>query len=151
MVANKKSKGKGSSESSLKHYQILTVVMTIAFVVMSSLWFVTFSISNDQRNTIDTLNQRIDSLVDANVGSGVISYNGVDGKTALELLKDSYPVETKDYSGMGEFVTSIDGVKAEDNKNFWAFYVDGQMASEGAGAYTTKNGEKIEWHLEEIQ
>jgi hypothetical protein len=86
-----------------------------------------------------------------NVRENGVSYEGQNDKTALELLKDNYQVETKDFSGMGEFVISIDGVGAEDGKNFWAFYVDGKMAAEGAGTYKTKNGEKIEWRLEEIQ
>jgi len=80
-----------------------------------------------------------------------VSYDGVNGKTALELLQKSHQVGTKDYAGIGSMVIAIDGVKAEDGKNFWGFYVNGTMASEGAGTYKTKAGEKIEWRLETIQ
>lgn len=78
------------------------------------------------------------------------SYDGVAGKNALALLKASHKTETKSYKGLGELVTSIDGVKA-DSKHFWSFYVNGEQAQVGAGAYTTKSGDKITWKLEEIK
>lgn len=80
----------------------------------------------------------------------VVSYTGVDGKTALELLKTGHDVDTGVFSGVGEFVTSIDGRAAGVNE-FWAFYADGQMAQTGAGNYKTKNGELIEWKIEKVQ
>ena len=79
-----------------------------------------------------------------------IQYPGVEGKTALELLKASHSVETKEFAGVGEYVVSIDGL-APDAKHFWAFYVNGQQAQLGAGAYATKSSEVIEWKLEEIK
>src|SRR5215204_1880063 len=66
-----------------------------------------------------------------------ISYKGVEGKNALELLKSKYKVETKEYSGMGEMVTSINDVKP-DSKHFWGFYINGESAQVGADAYQTK-------------
>ena len=79
-----------------------------------------------------------------------INYQGVEGKNALELLKSTHQVETKNFPGIGEMVTSIDGVAADD-KHFWAFYVNGQLAQEGAATYMTKTGEAIVWKLEEIK
>jgi uncharacterized protein YxeA len=79
-----------------------------------------------------------------------VTYKGVEGKNALELLKASHKVETKTYEGMGELVTSIDGV-TPDSKHFWAFYVNGQQSQVGASSYTTKATDNIEWKLEEIQ
>lgn len=77
------------------------------------------------------------------------SYFGQEGRSALELLKDRYRVETKEY-GFGEMVQSINGVAA-DKDHFWAFYINGEMAQVGAGEYSTSNGELIEWKLEEIK
>jgi uncharacterized membrane protein len=80
-----------------------------------------------------------------------VKYEGETGKTALAILKEKYNgVEIKDFS-FGQMVTAIDGKKAEDGKNFWAFYVNGVQAQVGAGSYQTKNGEQIEWKLEEIK
>ncbi len=84
------------------------------------------------------------------VPSSSVVYDGVDGKNAMELLKASHRVETKSFSGIGEYVVSIDGVQP-DVSHFWAFYVNGAQAQVGADQYVTKNGEKIEWKLEEIK
>lgn len=72
------------------------------------------------------------------------------GKTALDALKQSYQVETQTFSGVGDFVNSISGVKP-DTKHFWAFYVNGTSSTVGAGTYTVKEGDKLEWKLDEIK
>jgi hypothetical protein len=79
-----------------------------------------------------------------------VKYVGENGKTALELLKAKYKVETKTFSGIGEYVTAINGIKETTGKNFWAFYVNGKQAKVGASDYKTQNTEQIEWKLEEI-
>jgi hypothetical protein len=76
-----------------------------------------------------------------------VSYEGVQGQTALALLKAKHDVQTKTYKGLGEQVISIDGVKP-DKHHFWAFYVNGKFASVGAGVYKTKNTDTIAWKLE---
>jgi hypothetical protein len=79
-----------------------------------------------------------------------VQYEGENGKTALQLLKDKYQVQTKEYSGLGEFVEAIGGIKP-DSKHFWAFYINGKLSEVGANQYQTKNGDKIEWKLEEVK
>ncbi len=78
-----------------------------------------------------------------------VSYVGQTGKTALEILKEKTEVSVEQ-SSFGEFVTGINGLVADSTKEYWAFYVDGQYGSEGAGTYQTKDGEAIEWKLEAI-
>lgn len=72
------------------------------------------------------------------------------GKTALDLLKSSHQVKTKEYTGIGEFVEEIDGIKP-DSSHFWAFYVNGKSSDVGASSYKPQSGDKIEWKLEKIQ
>lgn len=103
--------------------------------------------TNDTAKTRDEQQQQNSTQ---QVPTTTITYQGVDGKNALELLKATHNVETKEYSGIGEFVTSIDGV-APDANHFWALYVNGSQTQVGAGSYMTKNGEVIEWKLEEIK
>ena len=79
----------------------------------------------------------------------VISYEGQDGKTALELLKEGRDVKTEE-SSIGVFVTGIDDTE-NTNEKFWMFYVDDQLAPLGADQYKTKAGEKIEWRFEKLQ
>lgn len=72
------------------------------------------------------------------------------GKVALDLLKSTHQVKAKEYSGIGEFVEEIDGIKP-DNRHFWAFYVNGKSSTVGASSYTLKDGDKIEWKLDAIK
>ena len=76
----------------------------------------------------------------------VISYNCDKDKTAFDLLSSSYKIETKD-TDFGKMVTSIEGSKPTD-KEFWAFYINGKMSKVGAGSYKLKDGDKIEWKIE---
>jgi hypothetical protein len=79
-----------------------------------------------------------------------ISYQGEEGKNALDLLKAKHSVETQTFQGAGEFVTSINGLKG-NSSNFWAFYVNNEQANVGASQYTTKSADFIEWKYEEIK
>jgi hypothetical protein len=75
-----------------------------------------------------------------------IHYKGQDGRSALALLKQKAAVQTKQ-SQYGEYVVSIN---ANDGggKKYWLFYVNGQEATVGAGAYITKSSDAIEWRLQ---
>lgn len=79
-----------------------------------------------------------------------VSYQGVEGKTALDLLKQKAVVETKTYEGLGELVTSING-KPSTSDHYWVFYVNGQQAEVGAGSYVTKSSDTIAWKYEKAQ
>lgn len=76
------------------------------------------------------------------------TYKGVEGKTALELLKSQQKVDTKTYS-FGDQVISINGLEGNGPK-YWTFYLNGKMADVGAGAYQAKTGDTIEWKLEQL-
>ncbi len=76
----------------------------------------------------------------------VVSYAGSEGETALTTLRALTAVITQ-ASPHGEFVVSISGVSASANE-FWAFLVNGQMSSQGAGVYKAGPGDLIEWRLQ---
>lgn len=74
-----------------------------------------------------------------------VSHKGEDGKNALVLLKQKYFV-VQEASGL---VVGIGGRKAENkNREYWAFYVNGKMASVGPADYNTKDADLIEWKIE---
>lgn len=75
-----------------------------------------------------------------------ISYQGEDGKTALELLKSHAQFQTNT-SSIGEYVTAINGNDG-GGKKYWLFFVNGKASSVGAGAYITKASDNIEWKLQ---
>jgi Domain of unknown function (DUF4430) len=82
--------------------------------------------------------------------SQTISYQGVTGKTALDLLRQQHRVVTKTYKDFGDMVTSIDG-RTADSKHFWSFYVNNHQSQVGAGSYQTKSGDHLTWKLEALQ
>jgi hypothetical protein len=68
------------------------------------------------------------------------------GQSEYDVLDATHQVKSIDYGSMGKFVTSIDGVTA-DNKHFWEFYVNGKSSNVGASAYKLQPGDVIEWKL----
>jgi Domain of unknown function (DUF4430) len=74
-----------------------------------------------------------------------ITYAGRTGKDALTLLQSKTSV-TQDKSGL---VTTIGGKKAESTRHeYWAFYVNGKLATVGPAEYETKNTDTIMWKIE---
>ncbi len=75
------------------------------------------------------------------------SYEGVADKDALTLLKEKTTV-TQDKTGM---VVSINGRLADPDKNeYWAFYINKNLAPVGPSSYKTKSGDLIEWKIEKF-
>ncbi|OGK09947.1 hypothetical protein A2767_01030 [Candidatus Roizmanbacteria bacterium RIFCSPHIGHO2_01_FULL_35_10] len=71
-----------------------------------------------------------------------------EGKTALDLLKQTGSVVT-----VGEkenaYVVGVNGIKAdEEKKEYWSLYINDKISQVGAGSYKLKNGDKIEWKIE---
>lgn len=77
-----------------------------------------------------------------------IRYVGAEGKTAFELLREAAEVQYKQYD-FGVFVESINGVRP-DEKRFWKLYLNGAEAQVGADKLQTREGDVIEWRLEEM-
>lgn len=53
----------------------------------------------------------------------------------------------KDYIGMGEFITSINGVK-NSNTQSWIYYVNGVEAQVGVSNYKINTGDIVSWKYE---
>jgi hypothetical protein len=82
---------------------------------------------------------------------GEFSYEGEDGRTALELLQEKDPDAQVQGEGENAFVTTIQGREADPDTEFWGLYVDDEMAQVGAGSLETEDGQTITWKLEEIE
>jgi hypothetical protein len=77
-----------------------------------------------------------------------LSYEGEEGSMALDLLLEADPSAQVTGEGENAFVTAIDGITADPDSEFWALYVNGEMATVGAGTLETKDGDEITWKLE---
>lgn len=82
------------------------------------------------------------------VNKEIVSFTGTEGKTALASLKEQHSVETK-ATTYGDMVVTINGLAADDT-HYWAFYVNGVMANEGAGTYVPKTGDTLEFRWEKF-
>lgn len=78
-----------------------------------------------------------------------VTYQGQDGRNALDLLKAEHNVGVKSYS-FGDMVLSIDGVTPSENQ-FWAMYINGDLSQVGASAYMTKSTDVVNWRLDEVK
>lgn len=124
---------------------LLALIVVLALIVLFGWQSVANENTTEQQQPAATQQEATEETKPQDV-----AYDGVEGQSALALLKSNYEVETITYEGIGEMVTSIDGVAASDSQ-FWSFYVNQQQAQVGASAYITKDTDKITWKLEEIQ
>lgn len=126
----------------------LLLVIAALVVVLGGGTAVVLTQRGDDKKTEPTTSQQPATQPAAQQTERYVTYNGEEGKTALELLKKANAtVVTKD-SSYGPYVDSINGVVGGTEGKYWAFYVNGKLASVGADAYKTKTGDKIEWKFE---
>jgi hypothetical protein len=112
-------------------FLVLVLILTAGYVI------------NLQRGEIE-LNNNVTNNQES-VNDKVFEYKGEEGKDALTLLKEKTEVNL-DNVGM---VVSIDGTKANsEGREFWAFYVNGEMAQVGAADYKSKDTDIIDWRIE---
>lgn len=76
----------------------------------------------------------------------------IQGETVLNAMRALTTAGTlvftgRDYSGLGFFIDSINGVQNADGK-YWVFYVNGVSATIGASAQIINAGDIIEWRYE---
>jgi hypothetical protein len=128
----------------------LIVLLAVAALAAFGIWYFNYGSSSNTETVTTNQPEQVESLVTVSEDGKTVSYEGVEGENALSLLKNYTNVETEEFTGIGEYVVSINGVQADSNSNFWAFYVDDAQAQVGAGDYITKAGEKIEWRLEDV-
>jgi hypothetical protein len=138
-----------------KFWSILAAVVIIAAGgIFYAKWSSVYHSFDYQPNTIDTTSQNLQKASDEQpiiprAESSYVVYYGENGKNAFDLLEAFTKVEYKQYS-FGVFVESINGVKPDD-KHFWKLYYNGQEAQVGASQLQTKDGDAIEWKIEEIK
>lgn len=118
------------------------LIVAIAALAIAGGAIVGFAQSNDSKPQ-----QNQQATTTTQQALGYVKYQGEEGKTALDLLKQNAQVETKTSAGLGEYVVSINGNDGGGSK-YWLYYVNGQPADVGAGSYTTKSTDTIEWKLQ---
>ena len=89
------------------------------------------------------------TLVVSTIGSTQYRNINFKNESALNALSENFNVTTSGYPGLGEFVKCIDSV-CSDSQYFWAFYINNQSASVGAGAYMLQDGDTVEFRYSKM-
>ncbi len=71
------------------------------------------------------------------------------GRYIISVMRGLTDIETTEYPGMGEFITSIAGIPSGET-SYWGFYIDGEYAMVGASAYLIEEDVEIMWKLEDM-
>ena len=124
-----------------KRLEVFIIVVIIAVVG------VIYAFTRTAKAPVTTSQQQASATQQAN--GQYVTYQGMDGRSALELLAVFHKVDTKQTS-FGPMIVGIDGVEP-DSSHYWAFYVNGKLADVGADQYVTDNGDKIEWKVESAE
>lgn len=139
-----------------KQLKLSLVAVVVIALAGAGTWALTRTAAAPQSDSVQSAKTTATPSVSPSAGATAstaaaakgISYAGVEGKTALELLKAKDPQAQTKGDGANAFVTTINGYTASDTKKeYWAFYVNGKMSEVGAGSYATKAGDQIEWKL----
>ena len=110
----------------------ILILISIGIIVFHPITNSNHSTSNAQPTSVSSHKQ-----------NNTFTYKGQEGKDALTLLKAQTKVE-QDHSGL---VVSINGNKPTGHA-YWAFYVNGKLASVGPAQYLTKNADVFLWKIE---
>jgi len=83
----------------------------------------------------------------ASLRPATVRYEGEDGKSALQLLREHVRITTQQ-SSYGEYIDTINGVQSGSDGKYWALYVNGKQSPIAANNYITHSTDTIEWRFE---
>jgi len=103
-------------------------------------------------NTSDTEEVAKDSVritISINEGEQYVTEEEIqieEGDILMDVMKENFYIETDQD---GQFITSIERVAAsEEDKTAWMYFVNGELATVGAGEYELTPGDVIEFDLQ---
>lgn len=121
----------------------LVLISLLLFVIISGFAFTGYSVNKGKSETKGRVILEVDVLGSAN--QKIYDFENI---TALELLQKENNVNLT-YSKYGAFVECINSI-CSDNNNYWMYYVNGEMAPVGAGDYSVRNNDTIEFKYGKI-
>lgn len=123
-------------------------IILVLLLVAGALWYRQSSLAN--KNTalpaVDQPSQEVSSESSAAEYTFTAT---ADGQTAQVLLETGARVEYQDYGEAGKFVTSLDGLAADEG-HYWAFYLNGQYSQTGVSQTILNKGDTITFTYEAI-
>jgi len=74
-----------------------------------------------------------------------VVYDGVDGKTVLELLEEATESVVTEGRSAELLVTAINGIEGGVEGRYWLYYVNEQAGLIAASRMITVEGDSVEW------
>lgn len=106
--------------------------------------------TQDTNPNNQTATNTLPDFAKATPGKQVISYKlqVTTTSTALEAMKNAkLDFKTKTFSGLGEFVEEIGGLKNDpQGGKYWIYFINGESAKLGISTQIVKPGDLIEWN-----
>lgn len=125
--------------------KLIIIVVAIVIALGLGTWATVSYQNNDSQPQVTN-----DQPPVAKTGRSEITYQAEPGITSLEQLKKEATDVVVAESEYGELVDSIEGHKGGTDGKYWSFYVNGEMAQVGAGAYLQEEGDVIEWKFQKL-
>ena len=97
---------------------------------------------------LETIDQSIDSTTSLKQANYEFTAES-DNQTAFELLQKNAEVEYDEYD-FGIMIQAINQL-ASNNDYYWAFYLNGEYAQQGAKQTILRAGDQVEFRYEKIQ
>jgi hypothetical protein len=72
------------------------------------------------------------------------------GTSALDAMRSTVSIETKEFDGLGTFVVRLCGVEPAKGK-FWSPAVDGEKSKTGIGRIVLEKDTKLSWTIKDAQ
>jgi len=108
--------------------------------------------NNEEQVKQDQIKKEAENLINVSLKVQDKNYTAKikEGSSAYELMnqlkQDGLTFSATEYSGLGFFITEINGVKEDRKKsNYWTLYINGKESSVGASQLILKEGDLIEW------
>jgi hypothetical protein len=133
----------------------ITLVLSTTIFILSIILIYFFSNSNKKIATPITDTPIIKSKNQTHpkeVNGTSLSFTATENSTVYEFMnklknKDKINFTEKNYTGMGKFISEINGIKGNGVKN-WIYYVNGVKAEVGVSNYKINKGDIISWKYE---
>ena len=116
----------------------LLVFVLVVIVVVTGFIYKNSQTTKTQSSVAESVSESKSTEV-----SKIVTYNGVEGKTAFDLLNEKYTVEAET-SSFGVMVNSINGLKNSDTE-YWLYSVNDKSPDVGADKFFTKNSDQVKW------
>ena len=102
----------------------------------------------NENNIKVTLNV-LDKKYETEIKEGVSVFDAMKMIEEKSIASNPFSFKYKEISGLGSFVTEINGVKGSPGE-YWIYYVNDKLASIGVSNYILKEGDIISWKNEGI-